>query len=309
MRVRNKMKKTIKQIPKKNHVPKEFTIEKESELLAFLLDNKVKSSRNSIKSILTRGQVSVNGKVVTKHNYLLQPGQKVRIEDNQSAQKQSELVGISILHEDEDIIVIHKDAGVLSIVGGHSVELTAHKQLNILSKQENPGSRVFVVHRLDRDTSGVMIFAKKEEVKKTLQENWKDMVKERKYTALVEGEVAKEEGTISSWLTENPKSFKVHSSPRDNGGQHAITHYKKIRSNEVTSLLEVELETGRKNQIRVHLADIGHPVVGDKKYGSTTNPLKRLGLHATSIAFTHPTTGKLVRYTSPVPKIFKTKNK
>lgn len=301
------MKKINKQAPKIKHAPKEFTIEKESELLAFLLDNKVKSSRNSIKSILTRGQVSVNGKVIKKHNYLLKPGQKVTIEDNLAAQKQSELMGISILHEDEDIIVIDKDPGVLSIAGGHSVELTAHKQLNILAKQENKGSRVYVVHRLDRDTSGVMVFAKQETVKKTLQENWQDMVKERKYTALVEGEVAKEEGTISSWLTENPKSFKVHSSHRDNGGQHAVTHYKKIRSNEETSLLEVELETGRKNQIRVHMADIGHPVVGDKKYGSTTNPLKRLGLHATSLAFIHPTTGKLVRYTSPVPKSFRMK--
>lgn len=303
------MKKSKKQLSKKNYAPKEFVIEKESELLTFLLDEKVKSSRNSIKSILKRGQVAVDDKVVTQHDYVLKPGQKVRIEDNQIAQKQSELIGITILHEDEDLIVINKDAGILSISGGRSAELTAHKQLNLYMRQDNPKNHVFVVHRLDRDTSGVMIFAKNEATKEKLQQNWQTSVKERIYMALVEGEVKEEESTITSWLTENPKSYKVHSSPKDNGGQHAVTHYKKIRSNGTTSLLEVQLETGRKNQIRVHMADIGHPVVGDKKYGSTINPLKRLGLHAASIAFTHPTTGKPVQYTSPVPKRFRAKNK
>lgn len=303
------MKKISKQSSKKKHAPREFIIEKESELLTFLLDKKVKSSRNSIKSILTRGQVAVDGKVVTQHNRILKPGQKVRIEDNKIAQKQSELIGISILHEDEDIIVIHKEAGILSIAGGRSVELTAHKQLNLYVRQDNPANHVFVVHRLDRDTSGVMVFAKNETTKEKMQKNWQEIVTERIYTALVEGEVKKTEDTISSWLTENSKSFKVHSSPKNNGGQHAVTHYKKIRSNGTTSLLKVQLETGRKNQIRVHMAEIGHPVTGDKKYGSTMNPLKRLGLHATTIAFKHPSTGKLVRYTSPVPKGFHVKSK
>lgn len=303
------MKKTSKYTTKNKQSSMEFVIKEEMELLDFLLENKVKSSRNSIKSVLSRGQVVVDGKIVKQFNYLLQPGQTIKIADNKTAQIQSELVGISILHEDEDIIVIEKEAGVLSIATGRQQDLTAHKQLKIYVQQKNPANRIYVVHRLDRDTSGVMIFAKSEEIKQRMQDNWKTMVKERIYTTLVDGEVKDETGTIETWLTENPKSFKVHSSFRDNGGQHAVTHYKKIKSNGITTLLEVQLETGRKNQIRVHMSDIGHPVVGDKKYGSTTNYLKRLGLHATTIAFHHPTSRKLVRFTSPVPKAFSTRTK
>lgn len=303
------MKKTSKYTTKNKQSSVEFVIKEEMELLDFLLENKVKSSRNSIKSVLSRGQVVVDGKIVKQFNYLLQPGQTIKIADNKTAQIQSELVGISILHEDEDIIVIEKEAGVLSIATGRQQDLTAHKQLKIYVQQKNPANRIYVVHRLDRDTSGVMIFAKSEEIKQRMQDNWKTMVKERIYTTLVDGEVKDETGTIETWLTENPKSFKVHSSFRDNGGQHAVTHYKKIKSNGITTLLEVQLETGRKNQIRVHMSDIGHPVVGDKKYGSTTNYLKRLGLHATTIAFHHPTSRKLVRFTSPVPKAFSTRTK
>ncbi|MFL2100638.1 RluA family pseudouridine synthase [Desemzia sp. FAM 23989] len=301
--------KNVKNTTKSKQTAMQFVIKEEKELLDFLLENKVKSSRNSIKSVLSRGQITVDGKTVKQFNYPLKPGQTVKIADNKTAQIQSELMGISILHEDEDIIVIDKEAGVLSIAAGRQQEMTAHRQLKIYVQQKNPANRIYVVHRLDRDTSGVMIFAKSEEIKQRLQDNWKTMVKERIYTTLVEGEVKDETGTIESWLTESPKSYKVHSSPRDNGGQHAVTHYKKIKSNGVTSLLEVQLETGRKNQIRVHMSDIGHPVVGDRKYGSTTNYLKRLGLHATTIAFHHPTSRKLVRFTSPVPKVFNTKIK
>ena len=133
-------------------------------------------------------------------------------------------------------------------------------------RSANAKNRIFIVHRLDKDTSGVMLFAKSEKVQQVLQNAWSDTVKERTYTALVEGPVRNSSGTIKSWLTEN-STFKVYSSPVDNGGQHAVTHYKKIQSNKNYSLLEVQLETGRKNQIRVHLEELGHPVVGDKKYG------------------------------------------
>lgn len=300
---------TSKNMSKNKQPTMQFVIEKEQELLDFLLEKKVKSSRNSIKSVLSRGQVAIDNKVVKQYNYELKPGQTVKVADNKIAQIQSELVGMTILHEDDDIVVIDKEAGILSIATGRQQEITAHKQLKLYVQQKNPANRIYVVHRLDRDTSGVMIFAKSEEIKQRLQDNWKTMVKERIYTTLVEGEVKDETGTIESWLTESPKSFKVHSSHTENGGQHAVTHYKKLKSNGITSLLEVQLETGRKNQIRVHMSDIGHPVVGDKKYGSTTNYLKRLGLHATTIAFHHPTSRKLVRFTSPVPKAFSTKTK
>lgn len=280
-----------------------YVVKEPIELLAFLLQEKVKNSRNSVKSVLSRGQVIVDGKVIKQHNYPLMPGQTVGIVANKVAIKENALIGISILHEDEDIIVINKEAGMLSMASKNENDLTAYRQLTTYVKEDNQKNRIYIVHRLDRDTSGVMLFAKSEAVKTALQEKWSDVVKERIYTALVEGVVRKEEGTISSWLTEN-KAMRVFSSPVDNGGKHAVTHYKKIRSNEQFSLLEIQLETGRKNQIRVHMEEMGHPVVGDKKYGSRINPLKRLGLHATTLALVHPRTGEVVRFQAKVPKVF-----
>lgn len=287
-------------------VPKgvtEHTIKETTELLPFLLETLKGNSRNSVKSILTRGQVTVDGKKITQHNHPLNPGQVVGILSNKVAIQKTVLNGIAILHEDSDLIVIRKDSGILSVAGKDPSEPTAYRQLTAYVKDESKANRVFVVHRLDRDTSGVMLYAKTEAAKNALQENWHDIVKERTYTALVEGETD-EEGTISSWLTENSKSMKVHSSTYDNGGKHAVTHYKKIQGNKQYSLLEVELETGRKNQIRAHMESLGHPVAGDKKYGATSNPLKRLGLHASSIAFIHPTSGELVRFSAKAPKPF-----
>lgn len=281
----------------------EYIVKEEVELLPYLLQLLNHQSRNSVKSILTRGQVSVDGKVITKHNHPLTPGTKVSIQGNQSAMKERALVGIEIIHEDKDIIVVEKDAGMLSMATDNGQEMTVYSQLRHYVRQENPQNRVFIVHRLDRDTSGVMLFAKNEKTKQYLQENWKNVVIERMYTALVEGEVKKEKGTITSWLTES-KTFKIYSCPFDNGGKKAITHYKRIRSNKNYSLLEVNLETGRKNQIRVHMEEIGHPIVGDKKYGASSNPLKRLGLHATSLVFVHPSTKKKMKFTSKVPKKF-----
>ncbi len=281
----------------------EYVSTEKIELLPFLLQTLNNQSRNSVKSILTRGQVSVDGKVITKHNHPLVPGTKISIQGNQSAMKERALIGLEIIHEDEDILVIEKEAGMLSVATDKGPEMTVYSQLRHYVRDTNPNNRVFIVHRLDRDTSGVMLFAKNEKTKQSLQENWKDVVIERMYTALVEGEVKKEKNTITSWLTES-KTFKIHSCPFDNGGKKAVTHYKKVRSNENYSLLEVNLETGRKNQIRVHMQEIGHPIAGDKKYGAQSNPLKRLGLHATSLIFIHPTTQKRMTFHSKVPKKF-----
>ena len=212
------------------------------------------------------------------------------------------------MHEDEDIIVINKNAGLLSVASKREKELTAYRQVTEYVKRGNAKNRIFIVHRLDKDTSGVMMFAKTEKVQQTLQNEWTEMVKERMYTALVEGSLNKKDGTIKSWLTES-STFKVYSSPVDNGGQLAITHYKTIQSNKDYSLLEVQLETGRKNQIRVHMEELGHPVVGDKKYGATGNPLRRIGLHSTALAFVHPRTGEIVRYTADVPQVFLNRSK
>lgn len=286
-----------------NNDIEKYTIEEETTLLPFLLKT-INKSRNAVKSILSRGQASVNGKSITQFNHPLEPGDVVGILSNHASIKKTALTGMTIVHEDQDIIVIDKDPGVLSMAGKNPNEPNAYRQLNDYVKADNPKNHIYIVHRLDRDTSGVMIFAKTEEVQQKLQNNWNDVVKERTYTAIVEGEVRKSEGTISSWITEND-AMRVYSTPYDNGGKHAVTHYKKLDGSKDYTLLEVELETGRKNQIRVHLQDIGHPIVRDKKYGAKTNPLKRIGLHATTLAFLHPRTDKLVRYTVKPPRSFK----
>ncbi|WP_153009934.1 RluA family pseudouridine synthase [Sporosarcina koreensis] len=280
-----------------------FTVNEEAELLPFLLENMKKNSRNSIKSMLTRGQVSVDGSTVTKHNHQLLPGHKVEILANKAALNESKITGLTIIYEDDAIIVIDKEASLLSMAAKDKNERTAFSEVSAYVKRKDLRQRVFIVHRLDRDTSGVLLFAKSEQVKMVLQDHWDEVVKERIYTALVEGNVRKESGTIKSWLKET-RTYKVYSNPTDNGGQLAITHYKKIRSNRQYSLLEVKLETGRKNQIRVHMEEIGHPVVGDKKYGSTVNPIKRLGLHATALTIVHPETNEIMKFESQIPSSF-----
>lgn len=285
-----------------------YTVKEKTELLPFLLEAMSNRSRNSVKSILTRGQVTVDDHIETKHNYPLKPGQTVTILKNKAAIKESILIGMSILYEDDDIIVINKEAGLLSIATEKEKKQTAHHQLMDYVRKEDPENRIFVVHRLDKDTSGVMMFAKSEKVKRDLQRNWKDNVKERTYAALVEGQVEKQEGYISSWLRES-KTRLMYSSQTKNDGLHAITRYKVIQSNKDFSLLDVQLETGRKNQIRVHMQDLGYPVVGDKKYGSKTNEIGRLGLHAKVLSFNHPTTGQLLLFKADVPKSFLTKSK
>lgn len=298
---RRKIQERVSTIKNKNTF--KYTVEESTTLLPFLLKTLSNKSRNSVKSIMTRGQVSLNGRTITKHDHPLEPGQVLEILSNKANKKLDALRGLTIIHEDQDLIVINKDPGVLSMAGKKPNELNAYKQLDNYIKAENPKNGIFIVHRLDRDTSGVMIFAKNFETQQKLQDNWADVVKERIYIALVEGVVEKEEDTITSWLTAND-ALRVYSSPYDNGGKYAITHYKKIGGNDQYSLLEVELETGRKNQIRVHMQDIGHPVVRDKKYGAKTNPIKRVGLHASTLAFIHPNTDELVRYTVKPPRSF-----
>lgn len=281
----------------------QFKVTEAMELFDFLVSKMPSASRKTLKNMLTHSQVTVNDKTVTQYNTKLSPGQTVSITKQKVTKHQANLKGVEILFEDDAILVINKAAGVLSMAGKNPSELTAYRQLTDYVKEIHPRNRLFIVHRLDRDTSGVMVFAKSEAVKETLQKNWHSDVKERKYTAMVEGVVNERPGTISSWLTEG-KTLKVYSSPYDNGGKHAVTHYKKLQGNRHFSLLEVQLETGRKNQIRVHMQEIGHSVVGDKKYGARQNPLKRLGLHATTLVFKHPITQKNVSFNAPAPAAF-----
>jgi 23S rRNA pseudouridine1911/1915/1917 synthase len=282
--------------------PKQFKVTEAGELLLFLLDKLSPQGRNSVKSLLAHGQVSVDDRVEKLYNHPLKPGQTVSVRKDRTTVAPA-MIGLRILYEDDDLIVVNKDAGLLSIATPQETELTAYRQLTAHVRITNPQNRIFVLHRLDRETSGVMMFAKSEKVQQSMQDGWKDVVKERMYVALVEGLVKKTQGTITSWLKES-STLKMYSSPYPNDGQQAITHYKVLQANRNYSLLEIHLETGRKNQIRVHMQDIGHPVANDKKYGSKTKPFSRLGLHARVLSFDHPTTGKLMRFETEIPKQF-----
>jgi 23S rRNA pseudouridine1911/1915/1917 synthase len=213
------------------------------------------------------------------------------------------LTGLKIIHEDDSIIVVEKSAGLLTIASETEKVNTAYYRLNefLRLRSSTSGERIFIVHRLDRDTSGLLVFAKTEIVKRKLQENWSGVKK--RYYVIVEGKPKKKDGEIESRLQET-KSLKVYSDPHSDDAKLSKTSYRIMKSGRDYSLLDVLLETGRKNQIRVHLSDIGHPVAGDKKYGAKTNPLKRLGLHAYLLLFKHPVSGELMRFKSKMPHKF-----
>ncbi|UOQ85134.1 RluA family pseudouridine synthase [Gracilibacillus salinarum] len=282
---------------------KQFNVESKTELLPFLIENMENKSRNAVKSILKRGQVYVDDQSITQHNYVLEPGVTVAIQSN-SVHKATSFDNMKLLYEDESIIVIDKATGLLSIATEKEKQMTAYKQLTQYVKTKNKQNRIFIVHRLDRDTSGVMVFAKSEKVKQQLQNNWKSVVEERTYVALVEGVVQSSKDTITSWLKES-NTFKMYSSQRPGDGKEAITTYQILKKGTEKSLVSIQLQTGRKNQIRVHMSDIGHPIVGDKKYGAKMNTIGRLGLHAQVLQLIHPTTKKKLRFESPIPKEFK----
>jgi 23S rRNA pseudouridine1911/1915/1917 synthase len=289
-------------LQRKTTPARQFAVTDPTELLLFLLDKLAGQGRNSVKSLLAHGQVSVDDRVETKYNHPLKPGQIVTVSKDKKSTAPG-LIGLRILHEDDDVIVVYKDAGLLSIASAQETELTAYRQLTAHVRLKNANNRIFVLHRLDRETSGIMMFAKSERVQQKMQDNWSEVMKERTYVALVEGFVKKSQGTISSWLKESA-TLKMYSSQNPNDGLHAVTHYKVLKASRSCSLLEVNLETGRKNQIRVHMQDIGHPVVGDKKYGAKTKSIGRLGLHARVLSFEHPKTGEVMRFESPIPKPF-----
>lgn len=284
--------------------PKAYEVNEAAELLPFLLTHLENEGRNKIKAILARGQVSINGKPVTQHNHPLAAGDTVVV-TREKAVELPPLIGLRVLFEDKDIIVVDKEAGLLSVSSPQETELTAYRQLTDYVRASNSHSRIYVVHRLERDMSGVMLFAKNEAAQEALKNAWQDTVEDRQYAAVVEGIVRKPEGTVTSWLKEN-KALKMYSSRIPNDGEHAVTHYKLLQANRQNSLLQIHLDTGIKNQIRAHMQDIGHPIAGDKKYGAETKTIHRLGLHAQSLTFDHPGTGQSMRFESPIPKSFMT---
>lgn len=280
-----------------------FRIDEPAELMPFLMRKMNGKSRSSIKSLLSHRQVSVNGKVISQFNAELKPKDIVEIN---SSRGNIELKHpkLRVIYEDADVIVVEKKEGLLSVTTGKEKETTAFEILKNYVKKSSEQNRIYVVHRLDRETSGILVFAKSREAQLTLQENWHKIVTQRIYVALVEGRVEKEKDRIVSWLSENEKSLKIKSVDKDNGGQKAITNYKKIKENNQFTLLEIELETGRKNQIRVHLESIGHPIVGDKKYGTSHPAFGRIALHARVLEFRHPITHEIKHFETPIPKEF-----
>ncbi|MCU0326074.1 MAG: RluA family pseudouridine synthase [Spirosomaceae bacterium] len=282
--------------------PINLKVTEEAELMAFLIEKLSNKNRNNVKSLLRNRQVAVNGMLVSQFNHPLKPNDDIEIRWNRGLDS-SHYRGLQIIFEDEHLIVINKSEGLLSISTDNKDQRNAYGILREHVKVQSSMNKIFIVHRLDRETSGIMMFAKSEEVQSLLQDWWHSTAKERFYLALVEGEVKQQTGTITSYLAENA-AFVVYSTKNPKDGQKAVTNYEVLKSNRNFSLLKVKLDTGRKNQIRVHCQDIGHPIVGDKKYGANYNPIGRVGLHAWVLGFEHPITGEYLRFETPIPRKF-----
>ena len=279
---------------------REFPVTKACTLLDFLFETLKGQSRNSVKALLKSKRISIDGAPITQFDFKLYPGDTVIISKEPIHRKTRS--NLPIIYEDSEIIVINKPSGLLSIASDKEKSSTAYRMLSDYVQQKDKHNRIFVVHRLDEDTSGVLMVAKNPEIQKALQDNWNDIVSKRGYYAIVEGQLKEKEGTIKSYLKKNAQNLMYSS--KDKNGQFSITHYKVMKENDLYSLLDVNIDTGRKNQIRVHLGDLGHHVIGDDKYGNPSNPLKRLGLHAYCLQLKHPVTGKQMKFTAPMPKDF-----
>ncbi len=279
-----------------------YMVKERDELMPFLMKVMSGISRTRVKSLLANRVVLVDNTIQTQFNYPLEPGMKIQISKEKNKLDFKHPL-IKILYEDAYLIVIEKKEGLLSVATEKQKEKTAQHILSEYIKRKHRNNRIFVVHRLDRETSGIMMYAKDEKTQHKLRDNWHDIVYDRRYVAVVNGEMEREQGSIESWLTD--RTLYVSSSPVDDGGKHSITHYKTIKRTNQLSLVELQLETGRKNQIRVHMSDIGHPVLGDLRYGGEDNVFERLALHAFKLAFYHPVTGEQMIFETPYPTLFK----
>ncbi|MEO8382181.1 MAG: RluA family pseudouridine synthase [Acidobacteriota bacterium] len=277
------------------------TITEPGALLDVLAQLFPDSSKTTLRQMLQAGRVRVNGEVEKNARCALDRGDTIEL-----GQKSAPVTlppELAILHEDAAVIVVLKANGLLTVATERERETTAQAYLNVYLKEKGE-ERIHVVHRLDRETSGVLVFAKTFEAREALKEKFAEHDVDRVYVAIVEGELTPPSGTIRSFLRER-KDLRMESVDAHPDAKLAVTHYRTIESNGKLSMLEIRLETGRKNQIRTHLTEAGHPVVGDRLYGSTINPLGRLGLHAKLLGFDHPVTGKRLVFTAPLPKVFK----
>lgn len=278
-----------------------ITVKENAPLLEYLINN-VSESRSKLKATLQGRGIAVNGRMVTQFDYQLKAGDKIIISRHKK-QNQFKSRYVKIVYEDRWLVVVEKNIGILSMAAGHS-SLNVKSVLDDYFLKSRQKCRAHVVHRLDRDTSGLMVYAKDIETEQILEHNWHQIVYDRRYVAVVSGEMEQNSGTIANWLKDN-KAYITYSSPTDNGGKYAVTHFQVLNRTTEHSLVEYKLETGRKNQIRVHSADMGHPVCGDMKYGNGDDPLHRLCLHAYMLCFTHPVTGEPMEFSTPIPTAFR----
>lgn len=289
-----------------------FRVESEETLLSFLQAKMGGMAKTSVKQMLGQRRVSVNGSVQTRHDTPLHKGDRVVVI---SGRGNIELKHpkLRVVYEDESLIVVEKKQGLLTVpTYPGSAETTAFSILKDYVHRQNQRAGIYTVHRLDRETSGLLVFAKSPELQQYMRTYWRQLVTKRTYVALAEGHFEQQEGKITTWLTEDKRNAVVYSSPTDDGGQIAVTNYHVVRESpaqengKTYSQVELNLETGRTNQIRVHLASIGHPVVGDRKYGhgNDDSPIDRLCLHARVLEFIHPATEKVVHFETPVPRDF-----
>ena len=278
-----------------------YVVKEPSELLAWLMEN-LHDSRTKIKATLSGKGIKVNGKIVAQFDYPLVPGMKIAVSKTKQ-NNQFKNHYIKLVYEDRYLVVIEKKPGILSMAAGHS-SLNVKTVLDNYFKQTRQRCQAHVVHRLDRETSGLMISAKDKQTELALEADWHNIVFDRRYVAVLSGEVVDNEGTIANWLKDN-KAYVTYSSPVDNGGKYAVTHFHVLARTYEHSLVEFKLETGRKNQIRVHAADMGHPVCGDIKYGNGDDPLGRLCLHAFKLCFYHPINHRPMEFETELPQTFR----
>ncbi len=283
-------------------MPASHTVEHPAELLAFLFACRPEVKRTTVRQWLKYGSVQVNGRSITRSNHPLQTGDLVSIRAKGDVRAEGLLPpGMTVLFEDASLIVIEKPEHLLSMASATERDETAYAFLTDYVRRGNPQSRerVWIVHRLDRESSGIMVFAKTEAVKRALQAHWSKA--EKRYLAVVEGNPPADHGVLRSHLDESGP-FKVRSARPSERTRHAVTHYRVMKRIATCALIELTPETGRRNQIRVHLADAGCPIIGDHKYEARTNPARRLGLHASHLEFKHPLSGELLRFESPLPQ-------
>ena len=279
-----------------------YTVEEDAQLLDWLIANLKGLSRNKVKDTLHGRGIKVNGKIVTQFDYPLTRGMKISV----SKSKKNDTFKsryVNLVYEDPYLVVIEKKPGILSMAAGHK-SLNVKTVLDYYFRQTKQRCTAHVVHRLDRDTSGLMVYAKDMQTEQTLEHEWHNIVYDRRYVAVVSGEMEEDEGTIANWLKDN-KAYVTYSSPVDNGGKYAVTHFHVLDRTTEHSLVEYKLETGRKNQIRVHSADMNHPVCGDVKYGNGDDPIHRLCLHAYMLHFFHPVTRARMEFETPIPSQFR----